>query len=322
MNYLVTGGAGYIGSHMVKLLQDHNHNVTVIDNLSTGHKELVNNCELINIDIKDKDAIEKSLSKKYFDGVFHFAAKSIVKESFINPDLYKKNNVDGTNNLIEIMKKYEINNFIFSSSASVYGNNHKNYIKENDNLNPSSPYGETKLESENNIYRYCKDENFKAISFRYFNAAGAHPSGEIGENHVPETHLIPNIVKSILDNQYKLKLFGGKNNPTIDGTCIRDYVHVNDIVNAHYLGMQKINNLEPYNVFNIGSGEGYSIIEVINAVEIVTNKKVDYAYSEERQDEPPFLVADISKIKKQLNWSIEFNTIKSIIETAWNWHKK
>ena len=322
MNYLVTGGAGYIGSHMVKLLQEKNHDITVIDNLSTGHKELISDCEIINIDICDKQLVEKSLFKKKFDGVFHFAAKSIVKDSFNKPDVYKKNNIDGTNNLIEAMKKNEINNLIFSSSASVYGNNHNYIIKENNNLKPSSPYGKTKLESEKIISKNCEKSNLRAISFRYFNAAGADPSGKIGERHEPETHLIPSIIKSIIDNQYKFKLYGGTKNPTRDGTCVRDFIHVNDIVNAHYIGMERIEKLMPYNVFNIGSGKGYSIMEIINAVEDITNKKINYTHSEEREDEPPYLVADISAIKKRLEWLIKYDTIESIIKTAWNWHKK
>ena len=322
MNYLVTGGAGYIGSHMVKMLQEHNHDVTVIDNLSTGFKDLINDCEVINIDIKDKSLVDKSLSKKNYDGIFHFAAKSIVNESFKIPDEYRKNNVDGTMNLVESMKKYEINNLIFSSSAAVYGNSYNKIIRETDELNPSNPYGKTKVESENIISNYCEKKNLRAISFRYFNAAGAHPSGAIGEKHDPETHLIPNLIKSIINNQYNFELYGGKDNPTGDGTCVRDYIHVSDIVNAHYLGMKKIQKLKPYNVFNIGSGKGYSIMEVIKGVEAITNKKIDYIHSEDRKNEPSYLVADISKIKDQLEWSIEYNTIESIIETAWNWHRK
>lgn len=322
MNYLVTGGAGYIGSHMVKLLQEHGHEVTVIDNLSTGFKDLINDCEIINIDIKNKSLVDKSLCKKNYDGVFHFAALSIVHESFKKPDEYRKNNVEGTLNLIESMKKYGINNLIFSSSAAVYGNSYNKIIKENDKLIPSNPYGETKVESENMISNYCEKEDLRAISFRYFNAAGAHPSGMIGEKHEPETHLIPNLIKSIINNQYNFELFGGIHNPTSDGTCVRDYIHVSDIVNAHYLGMKKIQNLKPYNVFNIGSGKGYSIMEIINGVEAVTNKKIDYTPSKDRKNEPAYLVADISKIKHKLEWSIEYNTIESIIETAWNWHRK
>jgi len=322
MNYLVTGGAGYIGSHMVKMLQEHNHDVTVIDNLSTGFKDLINDCEIINIDIKNKSLVDESLSKKNYDGVFHFAAKSIVNESFNKPEEYRKNNVDGTINLVESMIKYEINNLIFSSSAAVYGNNHNQIIKESGNINPSSPYGKTKIESENSIKNYCEKENLRAISFRYFNAAGAHPSGAIGEKHEPETHLIPNLIKSIINNQHTFELYGGIDNPTSDGTCIRDYVHVSDIVNAHYLGMKKIQKLKPYNVFNIGSGKGYSIMEVIKGVETITNKKIDYTLSEGRKNEPSYLVADISKIKNQLKWSIKYNTIEKIIGTAWNWHRK
>ena len=322
MNYLVTGGAGYIGSHMVKMLQEHNHDVTVLDNLSTGFKDLINDCEIINIDIKNKSLVDESLSKKNYDGVFHFAAKSIVNESFNKPEEYRKNNVDGTTNLIESMIKYEINNLIFSSSAAVYGNNYNQIIKESDNIKPSSPYGKTKIESENSINDYCEKENLRAISFRYFNAAGAHPSGAIGEKHEPETHLIPSLIKSIINNQQRFELYGGTDNPTSDGTCIRDYVHVNDIVNAHYLGMKKIQKLKPYNVFNIGSGKGYSIMEVIKGVETITNKKIDYIHSEGRKNEPSYLVADISKIKNQLKWSIKYNTIEKIIGTAWNWHRK
>ena len=322
MKYIVTGGAGYIGSHMVKLLQEHNHEVAVIDNFSTGNRESIIDCEIKEIDIINKSAIESFLSKRNFDGVFHFAAKSIVSESFKFTEIYKKNNIDGTKNLIESMKTNNINKLIFSSSASVYGNNSNIPIKEKEKLNPCNPYGNTKVESENIINKFCNQGDIKAISFRYFNAAGAHPSGKIGENHNPETHLIPNLMRSVIDEKHRFKLFGGKENPTPDGTCIRDYIHVNDIVNAHYIGMQKISNLKPYNVYNIGSGKGYSILEIIKAIESVTKKKVKYIFSDERKNEPSSLVADITKIKKELNWSIKFDTIKKIIQTAWNWHNK
>ena len=322
MKYIVTGGAGYIGSHMVKLLQEHNHEVAVIDNFSTGNRDSIIDCEIKEIDIINKSAIESFLSKRNFDGVFHFAAKSIVSESFKFTEIYKKNNIDGTKNLIESMKTNNINKLIFSSSASVYGNNSNIPIKEKEKLNPCNPYGNTKVESENIINKFCNQGDIKAISFRYFNAAGAHPSGKIGENHNPETHLIPNLMKSVIDEKHRFKLFGGKENPTPDGTCIRDYIHVNDIVNAHYIGMQKISNLKPYNVYNIGSGKGYSILEIIKAIESVTKKKVKYIFSDERKNEPSSLVADITKIKKELKWSIKFDTIKKIIQTAWNWHNK
>ena len=322
MNYLVTGGAGYIGSHMVRMLQKNNHEVTVIDNLSTGHKDLVSHCEFIEMDIQNLDLLYKSLLNRKFDGVFHFAARSIVKDSFVNPDLYKKNNINGTKNMILLMKKNEIENLIFSSSAAVYGNNHNKMIKETDRKIPESPYGLNKLESENLIESSFKGTDFKSISFRYFNAAGADPSGEIGENHDPETHLIPNLINSILNLHSKFNIYGGTKNPPADGTCVRDYVHVNDIVNAHYLGMRKINELKSNSVFNIGSGRGYSVMQVLKAVEIIANKNIKYSFSDERNNEPSFLVADIFLIKEKLKWSTKYNSIEEIVKTAWNWHNK
>lgn len=321
MKYLITGGAGYIGSHMVNFLKKTNAEITILDNLSTGHLYNIIDCEFINLDLKDKDKLFKKLYKRKFDGVFHFAGKSIVSESLIDPKSYYENNIVGTNNLLELIVKNDLNNFIFSSSAAVYGNTSVDLISEDHTKIPTNPYGESKLQAEKLINKFSNNYNINTVNLRYFNACGADPSGDYGEDRVNETHLIPNALKSLVGKKNQFTIFGS-NYPTKDGTCIRDYVHVNDIVKAHYLAMSKLKEATLKNEFNIGLGLGFSILEIIAACNTVTQKKIELEYGDKRDGDPPTLIADNKKIKSALNWEPEYTCIKEIIKTAWNWHSK
>tara|TARA_Y100001958_G_C21112649_1_gene459085 strand:+ start:16 stop:987 length:972 start_codon:yes stop_codon:yes gene_type:complete len=320
MKFLVTGGAGYIGSHMVKFLLLKNHEVTVFDNLSTG--KLINNkVNFIKVDLINRKKLDQLMSKKKFDAVFHFAALSIVNVSEKEPRKYYINNVIGTKNLINSMIKYKINNLIFSSSASVYGVPKTKKILETHQMKPISEYGRNKKEIEKFLTLVGKKKNFKSISFRYFNAAGADGSAKIGENHKPETHLIPKILNSIKHKQKKVYIYGNSYK-TIDGTCVRDYIHVNDIVRAHYYGLKKFRQKKCVLNYNIGSGKGYSVLEIINGIEKVTKVKLKIIFKKKRKGDPPLLVADCKKILRDLKWKPKYKSIDKILSTAWQWHKK
>ncbi len=321
MKFLVTGGAGYIGSHMVKFLLSKNHEVTVYDNLSSGKLINKDKINFIKVDLINLKKIDQLMSKEKFDAVFHFAALSIVSESEKKPKKYYLNNVLGTKNLINTMIKYNINNLIFSSSASVYGAPKTKKILETHKMNPMSEYGRNKKEIEKILIQIGKKKNFKSISFRYFNAAGADESAEIGENHKPETHLIPKILKSIKRKQKKVYVYGNSYK-TMDGTCIRDFIHVNDIVRAHYYGLKKFNQKKCILNYNIGSGRGYSVLEIIKSIEKVTKVKLKIVFKKKRKGDPPILVADCKKILKHLKWKPKYKSINKIIFTAWQWHKK
>lgn len=321
MKFLVTGGAGYIGSHMVKYLRSKKHHVTVFDNLSSGKFKNIDNSNFIKLDLLDLPKLEKTLAKLKFDAVFHFAALSIVQESEKKPIKYYKNNVEATKNLINVMNKYNINNLIFSSSASVYGKPTKKKISETDQLKPISIYGKNKKEIEKILKNQGKKNNFKSISFRYFNAAGADKSAKIGEDHRPETHLIPKILKSVKNNKKYIHVYGN-NYKTKDGTCIRDYVHVNDIVRAHYYGLKKFKNKKCVLNYNIGSEKGYSVLEIIKAIEKITKKKIRIIFKKERNGDPPVLVASCKKIFRELKWKPLYQDINLILSSAWKWHNR
>ena len=320
MKFLVTGGAGYIGSHMVKFLLSKNHDVTVFDNLSSG-KFINNKINFTKVDLVNLKKLDQLMSKKKFDAVFHFAALSIVNESEKKPRKYYLNNVQGTKNLINSMIKYNINNLIFSSSASVYGAPKTKKILERHQLKPISEYGRNKKEIEKILVLIGKKKNFKSISFRYFNAAGADETAKIGENHKPETHLIPKILNSIKRKKKKVYIYGNSYK-TIDGTCVRDYVHVNDIVRAHYYGLKKFRQKKCILNYNIGSGKGYSVLEIIKGIEKVTKVKLKIVYKKKRKGDPPILIADCKKILKDLKWKPKYKNINKILSTAWRWHKK
>ena len=321
MKFLVTGGAGYIGSHMVKYLQDRKFSVDVIDNFSTGNKWSLKNCTIHSVDLLDKNTLDKILSKTFYNAVFHFAAKSIVSESFNCEQEYIDNNITASKNLLDVLLKYKIKNIIFSSSASVFGMVNSGKVNENYPKIPVNPYGKTKLIFEEMLKNHASKAGINSVILRYFNAAGADESAQIGEFHVPETHLIPSIFNNILSKDSILKIYGN-DYQTKDGTCIRDYIHVNDLVHAHFLAFKKIANNNGCFDFNLGNGNGFSVLEIIKVCESVTKMKVNYQFVNKRNGEPEFLVADNSKAISELKWKIVHGDIRDIIRSAWGWHKR
>lgn len=319
MRLLIPGGAGYIGSHMVRYAQKHNHDVTVLDNFSTGHKWSINNCEILNVNLLDKDKLSKILKDRYFDGVIHFAAKSLVGESIKKPELYYENNVTGTLNLVTELLKNNVNNLVFSSTAAIFGNPIKSTIDENHPRNPINPYGKSKLMIEEMLYDISKTAELNVACLRYFNAAGADKSGEIGEAHHPETHLIPNVLNAAKSQEYVLKIFGN-DYPTRDGTCIRDYIHVTDLASAHLLSLDYLLKHSGFYAFNLGNGNGFSVMEILNSCKDITNKDIKYEVVGRRIGDPAILVADNNLALEMLAWSPKYKNIKKIIESAWKWH--
>ncbi len=321
MNILIPGGAGYIGSHMVKYAQEHGHQVVVLDDFSTGNEWAVSGCEILNVNLLDQDKLSKLLKDRHFDGVIHFAAKSLVGESVKNPDIYYRNNVFGTLNLVSQMLKNDINNLVFSSTAAIFGNPNTDKIKEEHPKNPINPYGRSKLMVENILQDICLVNNLNVTCLRYFNAAGAHKSGEIGESHDPETHLIPNILNSAISNDNNLKVFGN-NYETPDGTCIRDYIHVTDLAQAHLLAIGFMEKKKGFSAFNLGNGNGFSVLEIINECKDVADKEILFKVEGPREGDPGVLVADNKLALNLLKWKPEYSDINKIVESAWIWHNK
>ena len=319
MKLLIPGGAGYIGSHMVKFAQEQGNDVVVLDNFSTGHTWSIKDCEIINVDLLDKEKLSKAFKGRYFDGVIHFAAKSIVSESIIKPNLYYENNFVGTLNLVNEMLRHDINNLVFSSTAAIFGNPATNKISENHPQVPINPYGKSKLMVETMLQDFCSAYGFNASCLRYFNAAGADESGDIGEMHDPETHLIPNILKSAHNGDNALNIYGNDYH-TSDGTCIRDYVHVTDLAEAHLLALKKLKKERGFMAINLGSGNGFSVLDVINCCKKITKLNIRYNACERREGDPAVLVADNMYAKKLLNWSPK-RELDQIIDSAWAWHK-
>ena len=321
MKLLIPGGAGYIGSHMVRYAQEHGHEGVVLDDFSTGHNWAIKDCEILCVNLLDQHKLSQLLNGRYFDGVIHFAAKSLVEESIKNPDLYYINNVVGTLNLVTEMLKNDLNNLVFSSTAAIFGNPEMENISEDHPKNPINPYGKSKLMVENMLEDICLANELNAVCLRYFNAAGAHDSGEIGEAHNPETHLIPNIFKAVLSNQSELKVFGN-DYPTKDGTCVRDYVHVTDLAQAHLLGLEFMQKNNGFSAFNLGNGDGFSVLELIESIEKVTNIKIPYEIQGRREGDPSVLVSKNKNAIEVLNWNPTYNDINKIIKSAWNWHNR
>jgi len=319
MKLLIPGGAGYIGSHMVMYAQEHGHEVVVLDDFSTGHEWAVKDCEVLRVNLLDQDKLAKALKGRYFDGVIHFAAKSLVGESLKKPDLYYRNNVVGTLNLVNEMIKNEVKNLVFSSTAAIFGNPVTEKIAEEHPNTPINPYGQSKLMVENMLRDICTAYDFNATCFRYFNAAGAHESGEIGEAHDPETHLIPNILKSALSGGNELKIFGDDYD-THDGTCVRDYVHVTDLAQAHLRGLAHMKEDKGFSAFNLGNGNGFSVLDVIKSCERVLGNPIRYKMDLRRLGDPAVLVADSLKATHDLGWKPEFSDVDEIIKSAWHWH--
>ena len=319
---LVCGGAGYIGSHMVKMLAENGFNVSTFDNLSTGHRDAVKWGDFIQGDLLNPADLASVFATRHFDAVMHFSARSLVGESVQNPALYYMNNVTGTLNLLEAMRTAGVSNFIFSSTAAVYGYPEANLIDENHQTRPINPYGQTKLMVENILQDYAIAYRLNSVRLRYFNAAGADESGEIGELHNPETHLIPNILKSVLsENNSNLKIFGD-DYATPDGTCVRDYIHVNDLCDAHLKALDFLTQQQGTHVFNLGNGNGFSVMEVIKAAEKVVKRTIDFEMDEKRAGDPAMLVAKSDKARQLLDWQPGYESLESIISSAWKWHQK
>lgn len=317
---LVVGGAGYIGSHCVLDLKEKGYTPVVLDNFSTGDRKIAQklNVDVIEGDISSYDVCIQVLEQIKPEAVMHFAAYAYVGESVTNPAKYYSNNVSATLTLLTAMKDVGVNKFIFSSTCATYGIPDVVPITEKTPQAPINPYGHSKLMVEQIIKDFSHAYGLKYVMFRYFNAAGAHPDGEIGEIHDPETHLIPLTIFSA-QGKNTLQIFGS-DYPTSDGTCIRDYIHISDIALAHRLGVERLLAGKESDIFNIGNGLGYSIKEVIESVEEVSGCKVSYSYKERRAGDPPSLVADATKIKEVLGWQPAFPKLKQIIETAWRWH--
>ncbi|MBI1884055.1 MAG: UDP-glucose 4-epimerase GalE [Chlamydiae bacterium] len=313
MKILVTGGAGYIGSVTTQELLNQGHEVTVLDHLKEGHPEAVDKrADFIQGDIADATLLKKTFSKKSFDAVMHFAASCLVPESVSNPSLYYQNNVTAGLCLLEAMRENQIPKIIFSSSCAIYGNPEKMPITEETHRSPTHPYGETKWAFENILKWYSQAYGLKAVSLRYFNAAGA--TEKLGEVHDPETHLIPNVLKAALGHLPHVEIYGN-DYPTPDGTCVRDYIHILDIAQAHILTLK----LEQTTAFNLGNGHGYSVKEVIQTTERVCRIKIPTKISPRRWGDPPSLIANSQKIEKELGWRPRYPALEGIITSAWKW---
>jgi UDP-glucose 4-epimerase len=321
-NILVIGGAGYIGSHMVRYLIDKGETPVIFDNLSTGYKKFIpSGVPFVKGDLRNSSDLNRVFSKYKIQTVIHFAAFIVVPESVGDPLKYYDNNVVAFVKLLESMRTHKVRNLIFSSTAAVYGNAEKVPIREDDPKDPTSPYGRTKLMMEEMVMdTAAASKDFSYIIFRYFNVAGARGDGQIGEAHQPETHLIPNILKSVKGEVKALTIFG-EDYPTKDGTCVRDYIHVQDLAQAHYLGVKAFGKGVRNNVFNLGTQSGYSNLEVIKAVEKVTGQKVKYSIGPRRAGDPAKLIASSQKAGKILGWKPERDLIK-IVEDAWDWEKR
>jgi len=319
LNVLITGGAGYIGSHIVKELLGTNYNIVVYDNLQKGHREAVKGGVFVKGDLRDKDLLTKVIREHEINSVIHLAADSLVGESINNPAKYFTNNVSNGINLLNCMVENGIKYIVFSSTAAVYGVSDEIPITEECKPRPTNVYGETKLIFENILKRYEEAYGLKYISLRYFNAAGADAAGEIGEDHRPETHLIPILLQTVLGKREKVYIFGD-NYETEDGTCIRDYVHVTDLADAHTLALQALESGQESSIYNLGNGKGFSVKKVIETVERVTGKTVNSKVAERRWGDPPVLVANAEKARKALGWQPRYFDIEDIIATAWKWH--
>ncbi|MBX7076884.1 MAG: UDP-glucose 4-epimerase GalE [Methanobacteriaceae archaeon] len=318
---LITGGAGYIGSHINKALNKNNYDTIVLDNLVSGYENTVKWGELIEADLRDSEQLDNIFKSYDIDGVVHCAAFTSVPESIQHPAMYLKNNFQNTLNLIKIMKENNVKNFIFSSTASLYGNPEKMPINEKAPTKPINPYGQSKLLVEKALQRESEQGNLNYISLRYFNASGADPDTEIGEMHNPETHLIPLILDTAIGKQSFISIYGDDYN-TPDGTCIRDYIHVNDIAKAHLLAYDYLKEKQESNIFNLGNGNGFSVKEVIDVCRKVTDVTIPTIVKPRRKGDPAKLIADSSKIQEEFNWKPEYDTLEKIVETAWKWHKK
>ena len=320
---LVTGGAGYIGSHAVKALQQVGYEVLILDNLVYGHQDIAETlgAELIVGDTNDRNLVDKLFSDRQISAVMHFAAYAYVGESVSQPDKYYRNNVVGTLSLLEAMVAANIKIFVFSSTCASYGVPKQTPITEDHPQAPINPYGATKLMVERILQDFDVAYGLKSVIFRYFNAAGADPNGAIGEDHNPETHLIPLVLQTALGKREAITVFGS-DYATADGTCIRDYIHVSDLAEAHVLGLQYLQNGNKSEIFNLGNGNGFSVKEVIDAAKQITGKPINVVYGDRRAGDPPALVGSSEKVRTVLNWQPKYADINLILQHAWQWHQK
>lgn len=318
---LVTGGAGYIGSYACKVLSKAGYKPVVYDNLVKGHKWAVKWGPLEKGDLSDKARLDYVIKQYHPESVMHFAAYAYVGESMQNPGKYFQNNVSGTLILLEAMRNNNINKIIFSSSCTVYGIPEATPIREDHKQCHISPYGASKLMVEDILKYYDMAHGIRSISFRYFNAAGADPDCEIGEDHNPETHLIPLVLDVALGRRSNIEIFG-TDYETPDGTCIRDYIHIADIVDAHLLGLEHLKEGCTTKYYNLGNGQGYSVREIIDTVSRITNTKIPFVSSKRRSGDPPVLVGDGHLAMGELDWKPRFSELETQIAHAWNWHKK
>lgn len=320
MAILVVGGAGYIGSHTVYELIERGENVVIVDNLQTGFSSLIHpEAKFYKGDLRDKKFLESVFEKEQIDGVIHFAADSLVGVSMKDPLAYFDNNVYGMLVLLQTMHKFGVSNIVFSSTAATYGEPKRVPIEESDPTFPTNPYGETKLTMEK-MMKWCdKAYGMKYVALRYFNACGAHPNGKIGELHDPETHLIPLILQVPLGKRDAISVFGN-DYPTKDGTCIRDYIHVCDLADAHIRALAYLKENGKSETINLGNGEGYSVLEIIEAAKKVTGKPIPVNMEDRRAGDPARLIANPKKAKDILGWTPRYTNVEEIIMTAWNFY--
>lgn len=324
MTILVTGGAGYIGSHSVLTLQKAGYEVIVLDNLVYGHQDLVENvlgAKLIVGDTCDRALLKNLFTQHKIDAVMHFAAYAYVGESVTKPAKYYHNNVLGTFTLLEAMLEAQVNKFVFSSTCATYGVPDSVPIKEEQPQNPINPYGATKLMVERILQDFAQAYDFRSVCLRYFNAAGADPNGQLGEDHDPETHLIPLVLQTALGHRESISIFG-TDYDTPDGSCVRDYIHVLDIAQAHILALEYLLQDGKADVFNLGNGNGFSVKEVIETARKITGKEIKAEIGDRRPGDPPSLVGSGAKAQKILGWSPQYSNLTDIISHAWQWHQK
>ena len=321
INVLVTGGAGYIGSHTARALKQAGYGVVVYDNFCRGHHRAVNGFKVVEGDTAERKKLLSACREFKVGAVMHFAAHSQVGESVEKPDLYYANNVAGGISLLNAVLEAGVNNIVFSSSAAVYGEPEEVPIREEHPLNPTNPYGETKAVLEKAMNYYWQAYGLHSVSLRYFNAAGAYLSGGIGEDHDPETHLVPLVLQAILGQRDKITVFGS-DYPTADGTAVRDYIHVDDLAEAHLLALEALLKGNHCPAYNLGNGKGYSVLEVIRAAERVTGSTVPHQLGPRRKGDPAVLVASSQKAEQELGWRPKIAQLDEIIESAWRWHSK
>ena len=319
MRILVTGGAGYIGSHTVKHLLEHGHDVVVLDNLSQGHRAAVPAGRLVVADLKDGDRLDQLFIEQRTEAVVHFAADAAVGESVVNPAKYYQNNLVNSINLLDRARRHGVTRFVFSSTCATYGTPAVVPITEETPQAPINPYGQTKLAFEKMLADYAAAYPLGFAALRYFNASGATPDGTLGEDHTPESHLIPIVLQVALGQRPHVSVFG-TDYPTPDGTCVRDYVHVDDLASAHRLALEKIAPGVGMH-FNVGMGRGYSVREVIRTVEQVTGKPIQVVEAPRRAGDPPALVASADKIRRDLGWTAKYTDLTDVVRTAWDWHR-